>query len=95
MLVELKEGERLKYKPEITAEMLPYLRAVRNLNQSQMADKLGIPQPVLSQLESGEKRITEYYEKAIRRGIAKLRISGEEIMYIKRICEIKKERGYR
>ncbi|TDL74247.1 helix-turn-helix domain-containing protein [Peribacillus frigoritolerans] len=95
MLIELKEGERLPYKPEITADMLPYLRAVRSLNQSQFADKLGVPQSTLSQLESGDKRLSEHYEKVIRKGIAKLRISSEEIEYIKRMIEIKKQRGYK
>jgi transcriptional regulator with XRE-family HTH domain len=91
----LKEGERLSYKPKITADMLPHLRAARNLTQSQFANKIGIPQPSLSLLETGKREINEYYEKAIRKGISSLRISLEEIEYIKRMIEIKKQRGYR
>jgi transcriptional regulator with XRE-family HTH domain len=91
----LKEGERLPYKPKITTDMLPYLRGIRNLNQSQFAEKIGIPQSSLSLLETGKREINEYYEKAIRKGIVRLRISLEEIEYIKRMIEIKKQRGYK
>jgi len=82
------------YRQVITAEMLPYLRTCRNLNQSQFAEMIGIPQPSLSQLETGEKGISDYYEKAIRNGITKLRISNEEINYIKQILEVKERMGF-
>lgn len=88
-------GRPSKYKPKITYDMLPQLRACRNMNQSQFAKLIGIPQGVLSQIESGLKPISDYYEKAIREGLAKKRISVQEIEHVQAIMKIKKSRGYR
>ncbi|PFP44843.1 transcriptional regulator [Priestia megaterium] len=88
-------GRPSNYKPKITYDMLPQLRACRNMNQSSFAKLIGIPQGVLSQIESGLKPISEYYEKAIREGLAKKRVSVQEIEHVQEIIKIKKQRGYK
>lgn len=94
VLVQLEKGKRLPYKPKITAEMLPYLRQFRGYNQKEFADLMGVSQSVLSQLEAGKLALSEYYEKKIRKAIHRLRISNEEIEYIKRSLEIRNSRGW-
>ncbi|MBW9219812.1 helix-turn-helix domain-containing protein [Anoxybacillus sp. ST70] len=94
VLVQLEKGKRLPYKPKITADMLPYLRQFRGYSQKEFADLMGVSQSVLSQLETGKLALSEYYEKKIRKAIHRLRISNEEIEYIKRSLEIRNSRGW-
>jgi DNA-binding transcriptional regulator YiaG len=94
VLVHLEKGRRLPYKPKITADMLPYLRQFRGYSQKEFADLMGVTQSVFSQLEKGKRELSEYYEKKIRQAIYRLRISNEEIEYIKRSLEIRKNRGW-
>lgn len=94
VLVKIEEGKRLPYKPKITAEMLPYLRQFRGKSQKEFADLMGVSQAVLSMIESGKRELNENHEKKIRQALHRLRLSSEEIEYIKRSLEIRKNRGW-
>lgn len=85
--------DRLPYQSKINRHMLKHLRLCRNLNQEQFGQACKIDQSVLARLESGSIEITINYESRILDGCKKLNFSELEFQSVKRIVDLKQQRG--
>lgn len=85
--------ESLPYQQKITYQMLPYLRLCRNLTQEQFGQACKIDQSVLARIESGSIELSINYESRVLEGCKVLNISELEMLSVKRILELKTQRG--
>jgi transcriptional regulator with XRE-family HTH domain len=74
----------------LSAEMLPFVRACRGLSQNEFAEYSGIPQARLSDIETGKISITDYYSAKIFLAIGKLKFDEKELKHIAELTVIKK-----
>lgn len=73
--------------------MLKYLRLCRNMTQAQFGEVCKVNQAVLAKLERGDLELSIHYETKILDGCRALNISELEMLSVKRIVELKAERG--
>lgn len=78
---------------KITAEMIPLIRASRDLCQAEFAFYAGISQARLSDIETGKIPISEHYENAIKVAILRLHVNSKELASIKELLTMKQKRG--
>lgn len=83
----------LPYQQKITYQMIKYLRLCRNMTQEQFGQVCKIDQSVLARLESGSIELSMNYESKIMDGCKVLNISELEMQSVKRIVELKQNRG--
>ena len=83
----------LPYQQKITYQMIKYLRLCRNMTQEQFGQVCKIDQSVLARLESGSIELSMNYESKIMNGCKVLNISELEMQSVKRIVELKQNRG--
>ncbi|MEH6433384.1 helix-turn-helix transcriptional regulator [Bacillus sp. H7(2023)] len=83
----------LPYQQKITYQMIKYLRLCRNMTQEQFGQVCKIDQSVLARLESGSIELSTNYESKIIDGCKVLNISELEMQSVKRIVELKQNRG--
>ncbi|MEH0976430.1 helix-turn-helix transcriptional regulator [Bacillus mobilis] len=85
--------DNLPYQQKITYQMIKYLRLCRNMTQEQFGQVCKIDQSVLARLESGSIELSINYESRVLEGCHALNISGLELLSVKRIVELKQNRG--
>ncbi len=85
--------DSLPYQQKITYQMIKYLRLCRNMTQEQFGQVCKIDQSVLARLESGSIELSMNYESKIMDGCKVLNISELEMQSVKRIVELKQNRG--
>ncbi|WP_416054697.1 helix-turn-helix domain-containing protein [Bacillus paranthracis] len=92
----LEDYKNLPYKPEIKPQMLRYIRLSRNLKQTDVAEKLGVSQRMISEYESGnvEDFSPNVYAR-VRELVRRYRIDRMEIEAYRKLIEIKARRGYK
>lgn len=83
------------YNRPLDYRYIKFVRLCRNLNQKQMADKMGIHVSDLSKLERNQLTFTPHCERKLRAVIRRLSISRAEIDHIKALLEAKERRGYK
>lgn len=83
----------LPYQQKITYQMIKYLRLCRNMTQEQFGQVCKIDQSVLARLESGSIELSMNYESRVLEGCKVLNISELELVSVKRIVELKQNRG--
>ncbi|TVX77814.1 helix-turn-helix transcriptional regulator [Peribacillus simplex] len=83
----------LPYESKITYQMIKYIRLCRNLTQEKFGEVCKIDQGVLAKLERGDLDLTIHYETKVLEGCRALNISELELKSVKRITELKKQRG--
>ncbi|MCU4971079.1 helix-turn-helix domain-containing protein [Bacillus toyonensis] len=85
--------DSLPYQQKITYQMIKYLRLCRNMTQEQFGQVCKIDQSVLARLESGSIEFSINYESRVLEGCKALNISELELVSVKRIVELKQNRG--
>lgn len=83
----------LPYQSKINYHMIKYLRLCRNMNQEQFGQVCKIDQSVLARLESGVIELSINYESRILNGCRTLNVSELEMASVKRIVELKQQKG--
>lgn len=83
----------LPYESKITYPMIRYIRLCRNLTQEKFGEVCRIDQGVLAKLERGVLDLSIGYESRIIEGCRALNISELELKSVKRITELKAQRG--
>jgi len=83
----------LPYQQKITYPMIKYLRLCRNMTQTQFGKACKIDQGVLAKLERGDLDLSIHYETKILEGCHALNISELEMSSVKRIVDLKQQRG--
>lgn len=83
----------LPYQQKITYQMIKYLRLCRNMTQEQFGEACKIDQSVLARLESGSIEFSINYESRVLEGCKALNISELELVSVKRLVELKQNRG--
>lgn len=83
----------LPYESKIKYPMIKHLRLCRNLSQEQFGNACKIDQSVLARLELGVIELSINYESRIIEGCHALNISELEMQSVKRITELKAQRG--
>lgn len=85
--------DSIPFQSKITYPMLRYLRLCRNMSQEQFGKVCKIDQSVLARLELGVIELSINYESKIIEGCRALNISELELKSVKRITELKAQRG--
>lgn len=85
--------DSLPYQSKINHHMIKYLRLCRNMNQEQFGQVCKIDQSVLARLESRAIELSINYETKILKGCRSLNISELEMSSVKRIVDLKQQRG--
>ncbi|MFK9120505.1 helix-turn-helix domain-containing protein [Peribacillus frigoritolerans] len=83
----------LPYESKIKYPMIKYIRLCRNLTQEQFGTVCKIDQGVLAKLERGDLDLSIHYESKIIEGCRALNISDLELQSVKRLVELKEQRG--
>ncbi|MGE8082135.1 helix-turn-helix domain-containing protein [Peribacillus loiseleuriae] len=83
----------LPYQRKITYPMIKYIRLCRNLTQTQFSEVCKVDQSVLAKLERGDLDLSIHYETKILEGCRTLNISELELVSVKRIVDLKQQRG--
>ncbi|OJH18710.1 transcriptional regulator [Bacillus obstructivus] len=83
----------LPYQQKISYQMIKYIRLCRNLTQSKFGEVCKIDQSVLAKLERGDLELSMHYETKILEGCRALSISELEMSSVKRIVDLKQQRG--
>lgn len=83
----------LPYQQKISYQMIKYLRLCRNMTQTQFGGVCKVDQGVLAKLERGDLPLSPHYETKILEGCKALNISELELVLVKRIVELKQNRG--
>lgn len=83
----------LPYQQKISYQMIKYLRLCRNMTQTQFGGVCKVDQGVLAKLERGDLPLSPHYETKILEGCKALNISELEMQSVKRIVELKQNRG--
>ena len=83
----------LPYESKITFPMIKYIRLCRNMTQEKFGEVCRIDQGVLAKLERGVLDLSINYESRIIEGCRALNISELELKSVKRITELKAQRG--
>lgn len=85
--------DSLPFQSKITYPMIRYLRLCRNMSQEQFGNACKIDQSVLARLELGVIELSINYESRIIEGCRALNFSELEMQSVKRITELKAQRG--
>lgn len=80
---------------ELDYTMIKEIRRIRSKTQAEFAELMGVGQPALSRLETGEFDLTPLYMERLRKAIRRLRISNDELRMIKRLQTMRHIRGYK
>jgi transcriptional regulator with XRE-family HTH domain len=83
----------LPYQSKITYPMIRYLRLCRNMTQTQFGEVCKVDQGVLAKLECGVLQLTPHYETKVLEGCKALNISELEMLSVKRIVDLKQQKG--
>jgi len=83
----------LPYESKLTHPMLKYIRLCRNMSQEQFGAVCKIDQGVIAKLERNEIQLSLHYETKIIEGCRALNISELELLSVKRLVELKAQRG--
>ncbi|WP_445490455.1 hypothetical protein [Niallia sp. 03133] len=76
----------------ITPEFIQLLRSCHSLSQAEFSFYMITTQSKLSELETGKRPITEYYENKISLAINRLQISSKELQHISELAQIAKQK---
>lgn len=81
------------HERKVSYQMIKYVRLCRNMTQEQFGEACKMDRSVLAKLERGEFPLSPHYEAKVMDGIRALNISQLELVSVKRIVELKAQRG--
>ena len=86
----------MKRLPHNQLETMEYryirqVRLMRNMTQKDFSTIMGLNIGTLSRLESGLIEFTPYYQELFKEACKRLRVTGAEVVAIRKVLEIKKK----
>jgi len=90
-----KSKSRLPYNMEYNYKFIKPIRMARNKTQSEFSNFMNVDTATICKLERGQLDFTAYYESKLKDAIKRLRVSNEELVSIRKILEVKSQRGYK
>ncbi|MEN1934389.1 helix-turn-helix transcriptional regulator [Paenibacillus sp. 102] len=85
--------DSLPHERKVSYQMIKYLRLCRNMTQEQFGEACKLDRSTLAKLERNELPLSPLYQSKIMDGIHALNISELELLSVKRIVELKQNRG--
>jgi transcriptional regulator with XRE-family HTH domain len=86
---------RLPYNQEFDYRYIKPVRHIRNKTLHQFAKFMGVDHSTIAKLEKGQLSFTPYYESKFKDAIKRLRVSNIELASVRKIIEMKEQRGYK
>ena len=93
----MKDNNRIPYGQlnDLDYRYIKQVRFLRNKTLKQMEEIMGVDYSVISRLERKELNFTPIYQDRFRTACKKLRVSNIEIDSVRKILEMKEQRGYK
>jgi transcriptional regulator with XRE-family HTH domain len=91
----MEDRNRIPYNQEFDHRFIKHIRHARNKTQHDMVHFMNVDQSTIARLERGQIAFTPYYESKLKDAIKRLRVSSIELASIRKILEMKEQRGYR
>jgi len=91
----MEDKNRIPYNQEFDFRYIKYIRHARNKTQTEFVHFMNVDQSTIGKLERGLLEFTPYYEGKLKDAIKRLRVSSIEIASIRKIIEMKEQRGYK
>lgn len=91
----MEDKNRIPYNQEFDYRFIKYIRHARNKSQADFVPFMNVDKSTIGKLERGELLFTPYYESKLKDAIKRLRVSSIEIASIRKIIEMKQQRGYK
>lgn len=91
----MEDKNRIPYNQEFDFRYIKYIRHARNKTQVEFVHYMNVDQSTIGKLERGDLEFTPYYESKLKDAIKRLRVSSIEIASIRKIIEMKEQRGYK
>lgn len=91
----MEDKKRIPYNQEFDHRFIKYIRHARNKTQAEFEHFIGVDKSTIGKLERGELEFTPLYESKLQAAIKRLRVSSIELASIRKIIEMKEQRGYK
>ncbi|PFQ93182.1 hypothetical protein COK28_07100 [Bacillus cereus] len=88
-------NSRLPYNMEYDYRFIKPIRHSRNKTLQEFSHFMGVDSATICKLENGQLDFTPYYYEKLKDTIKHLRISNIELASIRKILEMKEQRGYK
>ncbi|MEH7037194.1 hypothetical protein COM13_16090 [Bacillus pseudomycoides] len=85
----------LPYNMEYDYRFIKPIRHSRNKTLQEFSHFMGVDSATICKLENGQLDFTPYYHEKLREAIKRLRVSNVELASIRKIIEMKEQRGYK
>lgn len=89
------ESNRIPYKQEFDYRFIKPVRMARNKTQAQLGELMNVDVSTVGKLERGELNFSLLYESKFKEALKRLRVSNIELASIRKILEMKEQRGYK
>lgn len=91
----MEDKNRIPYKQEFDYRFIKPVRHLRNKTQQDFSEFMCVDASTIGKLERGELKFSPLYESKLKDAIKRLRVSGIELASIRKIVEMKNQRGYK
>lgn len=93
----MEENNRIPYGQldNLDYRYIRQVRFLRNKTLKQMEEFMGVDDSVISRLENGHLEFTPIYQERFKDAMKRLRVSNIEVASIRKILEMKSQRGYK
>lgn len=88
-------NSRLPYNMDYDHRFIKPIRHSRNKTLQEFSCFMGVDPATICKLEQGRLDFTPYYHEKLEDAIKRLRISNSELASIRKIIEMKEQRGYK
>ena len=85
----------MPYNQEFDHRFIKPVRHLRNKTLHDFAEIMGVNHSTIAKLEKGQIAFTPYYESKLKFAIKRLRISNIELASVRKVIEMKEQRGYK
>ncbi|QDZ88739.1 helix-turn-helix domain-containing protein [Priestia megaterium] len=91
----MEDKNRIPYNQEFDHRFIKPIRHLRNKTQADFEQFMGVDKSTIGKLERGELEFTPLYHSKLKDAIKRLRVSSIEIASVRKIIEMKTQRGYK
>lgn len=91
----MEDKNRIPYNQEFDHRFIKHIRMARNKTQTEFSQFMGVDASTIGKLERGELSFSPLYESKLKDAIKRLRVSSIEVASIRKILEMKQQRGYK
>ena len=91
----MEDKNRIPYKQDFDHRFIKPIRHLRNKTQADFEQFMGVDKSTIGKLERGEIEFSPLYESKFKDAIKRLRVSNVELASVRKIIEMKAQRGYK